>query len=66
LTDEQISEKKLFRFNGVLHLKLYKRAKRMDYNFTPYWKLPVNAIFKKPKVFESAKLLDHQEEEGQN
>lgn len=57
--DQVISEKKLYRLTGVLSVKVYDRAKRMDVNFTPYWKL----LLRKPKAFVHAKLLDHSEEE---
>lgn len=63
MIDEQVSEKKLYRLRGILHLKLYNRAKRMDYNFTPYWKAPIDRMLKKSKIFVPAKLLDHREEE---
>jgi hypothetical protein len=61
MIDEQITEKKLYRLRGIMHLKVYKRAKRMDYCFTPYWKAPIDRLLKKPKRFEPAKLLDHNE-----
>lgn len=63
LIDEQISVAKLHRLGGILTLRLYRRAKRMDYCFTPYWKLLVHKVMRRPKIFEIAKLLDHQEEE---
>lgn len=61
--NKEILDKKLYRLTGILSIRLYQQAKRMDYCFTPYWKLPWNKIARKPKVFEFAKLLDHQEGE---
>jgi hypothetical protein len=61
--DEQISQKKLYRLKGVLSVKVYRHAKRMDVNFTPYWRIPFDKIRKKDKVFEMIKLLNHHEED---
>jgi hypothetical protein len=59
--DEKISEKKLYRLRGILAMKVYRRAKRMDINFTPYWRLPFDIIRKREKVFKRARLLGHRE-----
>ena len=64
--NKEILDKKLYRLTGILSIRLYQQAKRMDYCFTPYWKAPVNRLLKKPKVFEQAKLLNHYEEEEGN
>ncbi len=61
--DEKISERNLYRLGGILAVRIYGRAKRMDINFTPYWRLPFDKIRKREKVFETTKLLDHYDED---
>jgi len=61
--DERISERNLYRLGGILTVRVYRRAKRMDLNFTPYWKVPFDKIRKRAKIFESSKLLNHHDEE---
>jgi hypothetical protein len=56
--DELIFEKKLYRLTGILYIKVFRRAKRMDFDFVPYWKIP----FKGRREFINAKLLEHEGE----
>ena len=60
IIDEEILTQKLYRLKGILTIKLYRRTKRMDCQFVPYWKL---LFGRNHRAFEQAKLLDHLEEE---
>jgi hypothetical protein len=62
MIDEKISEKNLYRLNGILAVRVYRRAKRVDVNFSPYWKVVFDKIRKRSRVFEMAKLLGHNDE----
>jgi hypothetical protein len=59
--DEIISEKKLYRATGLLYVRIYRRAKRMDIRWTPYWRVGWDFIARKKPEFRSAELLYHDE-----
>jgi hypothetical protein len=61
--DEQISQQRLYRIFGFWTIRLYRRAKRMDVRWTPYWRAAIDRIARKQRPFEEARLLLHGPEE---